>query len=58
VADHLETLYDLDLEARQVAEEAGIKFARTEMPNDDPAFIKVLAGVVRDHVEAEPATSP
>jgi ferrochelatase len=58
VADHLETLYDLDLEARQVAEEAGIRFARTEMPNDDPAFIKVLAGVVRDHVEAEPATSP
>jgi ferrochelatase len=58
VADHLETLYDLDVEARRVAEEAGIGFRRTEMPNDDPAFIKVLAAVVRDHVEAEPVTLP
>jgi ferrochelatase len=57
VADHLETLYDLDIEARQVAEEAGIRFERTEMPNDDPAFIQALAAVVREHVEAESAIS-
>jgi ferrochelatase len=54
VADHLETLYDLDIEARRVAEEAGIRFERTEMPNDDPTFVKALAGVVRDHLRAEP----
>jgi protoporphyrin/coproporphyrin ferrochelatase len=55
VADHLETLYDLDLEAKAIAEGAGIRFARTEMPNDDPAFLEVLADVVRDHlVEAAP----
>ena len=47
VADHLEILYDLDIEARQVAEQAGIRFVRTEMPNDDPAFIAVLADVVQ-----------
>lgn len=57
VADHLETLYDLDIEARQVAEEAGVRFERTEMPNDDPAFIKVLADVVREHTLAVPAVS-
>jgi protoporphyrin/coproporphyrin ferrochelatase len=57
VADHLETLYDLDIEARQVAEEAGIRFERTEMPNDDPAFIAVLAEVVREHAMAQPARS-
>jgi protoporphyrin/coproporphyrin ferrochelatase len=50
VADHLETLYDLDLEAKAIAEGAGIRFARTEMPNDDPAFLEVLADVVRDHL--------
>ena len=53
VADHLEILYDLDIEARQVAREAGIAFGRTEMPNDDPAFIEVLAAVIREHLAAE-----
>jgi len=51
VADHLEILFDLDIEARRIAEEAGIAFARTEMPNADPAFIDVLAAVVRAHLE-------
>jgi protoporphyrin/coproporphyrin ferrochelatase len=50
VADHLETLYDLDIEAKAIAEGAGIRFARTEMPNDDPAFLEVLADIVRDHL--------
>jgi ferrochelatase len=54
VADHLETLYDLDIEAAGIAREAGIRFARTRMPNDDPAFCDVLAGVVRSHLEKEP----
>jgi ferrochelatase len=50
VADHLETLYDLDIEARAIAEEAGMTFVRTQMPNADPAFVSVLAEVVRDHL--------
>jgi ferrochelatase len=53
VADHLEILYDLDIEARAVAEEAGIAFARTEMPNAHPDFIRALAEVVRDHLSQE-----
>ncbi len=53
VSDHLEILYDLDIEARQVAEKAGIVFARTEMPNADPRFIEALAAVVRDHLDEE-----
>jgi ferrochelatase len=57
VADHLETLYDLDIEARGAAEEAGIPFRRTEMPNDDPAFIKVLAAVVGELTVTVPAAS-
>jgi ferrochelatase len=53
VADHLETLYDLDIEARQIAEEAGVLFVRTEMPNAHPAFIRCLAAVVREHMSGE-----
>ncbi|MBA3653971.1 MAG: ferrochelatase [Actinobacteria bacterium] len=47
VADHLEVLYDLDIEARRVAEEVGVTFARTRSLNDDPRFLRVLADVVR-----------
>jgi ferrochelatase len=51
VADHLEILYDLDVEARSVAERAGIRLIRTEMPNDDPQFVALLAAVVREHLD-------
>jgi len=54
VADHLEILYDLDIEARSVAEGAGIRFARTEMPNADPAYLDILAEVVREHLAEVP----
>jgi ferrochelatase len=47
VSDHLEILYDLDIEARRVAEDAGKTLVRTASLNDDPAFIAVLADVVR-----------
>jgi ferrochelatase len=50
VADHLETLFDLDIEAAQQAADEGIAFARTPMPNADPAFCDVLAQVVREHL--------
>jgi ferrochelatase len=50
VADHLETLYDLDVEAKDVARGAGIRFERTRMANDDPAFLDAVADVVRDHL--------
>jgi ferrochelatase len=52
VADHLEILYDLDVEAKALAEESGMRFVRTEMPNADPAFIGVLAEVVRERLAA------
>jgi ferrochelatase len=51
VADHLEILYDLDIEAKAVAEGAGVRFVRTRMPNADPEYLDVLAEVVRDHLE-------
>jgi ferrochelatase len=47
VSDHLEVLYDLDIEADQVARSVGVPFARTPSLNDDPRFLGVLAEVVR-----------
>ncbi len=47
VSDHLEIRWDLDVEARERAAELGIRYERMEMPNADPAFIRVLAGIVR-----------
>jgi protoporphyrin/coproporphyrin ferrochelatase len=47
VADHLEIRWDLDHEAAEQAQELGLEFARIEMPNADPRFIDVLAGLVR-----------
>ena len=46
VTDHLEVLYDLDVEVAAVAAEAGLAFARTASLNDDPRFIGVLADVI------------
>jgi ferrochelatase len=43
VADHLEVLYDLDVEARQRAESRGLAFDRTACVNADPAVIDALA---------------
>jgi ferrochelatase len=46
VADHLEVLYDVDIEARRAAESAGLAFGRTAMPNDGAEFLDVAAAVV------------
>jgi protoporphyrin/coproporphyrin ferrochelatase len=43
VADHLEVLYDLDIEASARAAKHGLAFARTACVNDDPAVMTALA---------------
>jgi ferrochelatase len=46
VADHLEVLYDLDIEARRRADDAGLGFARTRTLNDDPIVLAAIADKV------------
>lgn len=43
VADHLEVLYDLDIEASRRAAAQGLEFARTNCVNDDDAVMTALA---------------
>lgn len=52
LADHLEILYDIEIGAREQAEEHGIVFARTESLNTSPLFIKALAEVVKETIPA------
>jgi ferrochelatase len=47
VSDHVEVLYDLDVEARAVAAESGVRLQRAETANDHPAFIAMLADLVK-----------
>ena len=47
VADHVEILYDIDIEARAAAEKAGVRLERPPALNDDPLFIQALAEAVR-----------
>jgi ferrochelatase len=46
VCDHVEVLYDLDIEAAQTAKEVGVQLVRAAAPNDHPAFIEALADSV------------
>ncbi|MFP3941951.1 MAG: ferrochelatase [Thermoanaerobaculia bacterium] len=47
VSDHVEILYDLDVEAREEARELGVRLERTASLNDSPDFIAALADLVR-----------
>ncbi|MEH1824093.1 MAG: ferrochelatase [Nostoc sp.] len=49
VSEHIETLQEIDIEYREVAEEAGIhNFRRVPAPNTHPVFINALAQLVID----------
>lgn len=60
LADHLEILYDVEIGAREQAEEHGLHFARIASLNTEPRFIDALAAVVereRSAARVEPARS-
>ncbi|MCC3373900.1 ferrochelatase [Cohnella sp. REN36] len=46
VSDHLEVLYDIDLEAKRQAEELGVRLERIDMLNDDGQYMQALAETV------------
>jgi ferrochelatase len=56
LADHLEILYDLDVAAREEAEEAGLAFHRIELMNTSPAFIRSLADVALEQARSAQPT--
>jgi len=52
VSDHLEIRWDIDVEAMELAADLGLELSRIEMPNDEPAFVAALAGIVRRTLQA------
>jgi len=52
VSDHLEVLYDVDIECQALAKELGIRLERTASLNAEPRFLDTLAKIVRDQATA------
>ncbi|MCA1600050.1 MAG: ferrochelatase, partial [Chloroflexi bacterium] len=58
LADHLEILYDIEVGAREQAEEHGIAFMRTSSLNTAPLFIAALADVVEEQLARQERDAP
>ena len=58
LSDHIEVLYDLDTEAAALAAELGVPMVRARAVNDHPAFLDMLADVVRATVSRYAAGRP
>jgi ferrochelatase len=58
ICDHVEVLYDLDIEAAGVAQEIGLPLVRAQAVNDHPLFLDMMAdmvlGVCRRYAHARP----
>jgi len=52
VSDHLEILFDIDIEAKELAKRLGLNLRRTEMPNPSPTFVDALADLVTNDTGA------
>jgi ferrochelatase len=58
LADHLETLYDIDVGAREQAERHGLTFRRIGSLNDQADFIEALAAVARRMLTSRVVAAP
>jgi len=57
LCDHVETLYDIDIELRQLAAGLGLRLERMPMLNDSPALVETLMDVLADHESSLTVTS-
>jgi len=48
VSDHMEVIYDLDVEAARTARELNLPMARAATPGTDPGFVAMISSLVRD----------
>lgn len=53
VADHVEVLFDIDIEAKTAAEAAGARLERVPSLNDDPRYISTLVDLIRQYERTE-----
>ncbi|WP_120005068.1 ferrochelatase [Nesterenkonia muleiensis] len=55
LSDHMEVLWDLDNEAMEAAEEAGLRAVRTPTPGVHPAFVTTVVDLIKERMQAVPA---
>jgi len=53
ICDHVEVLYDLDIDARNLAEKLGVRLLRASCPNDHPMFIQMMAEVIKSKFQSD-----
>lgn len=53
ISDHIETLFDNDVECRELCEEYGVNYYRPPMPNYDERFINVLVDIIEKNKNNE-----
>jgi len=51
VCDHVEVLYDLDIEAKKIADNHGVTMCRVSCLNDHPTFIRMIAEVIEEKIK-------
>ena len=51
VSDHMEIVYDLDVEARRLCEEIGVKMVRANTAGTHPAFVKMIRELMLERIE-------
>ena len=49
ICDHVETLYDIDIELRQLARTRGMRLERIPMLNASPSLIDIVTSVIETH---------
>ena len=54
VSDHMEIVYDLDVEARQIATELGMNMVRAATAGTHPSFIKMIRELILERVDNQP----
>ena len=52
ICDHVEVLYDLDIEAAQAAREANVNLVRAATVGEHPQFIEMIAALIRERLTA------
>ena len=57
LCDHVEVLYDLDIEAAAIARAAGVTMVRAATVSDHPDFIEMIAAVARAHLGRAPSSA-
>jgi ferrochelatase len=58
VSDHMEVMFDLDVEAAETAGRLGLPLARAATPGTSPGFVTMITELVRERLDGSPSAAP